>query len=47
MAGRRKHSGYVHLIWDNYATHKTWTIRGWLAKRPRWKVHLTLPAIRG
>jgi transposase len=31
----------VHLIWDNYATHKTETIRNWLAKRPRWHVHLT------
>ena len=31
----------VHLIWDNYATHKTATIRNWLAKRPRWHVHLT------
>src|SRR3546814_6840767 len=26
---------------DNYATHKTQTIRNWLAKRPRWHVHLT------
>jgi transposase len=31
----------VHLIWDNYATHKTALIRDWLAKRPRWNVHLT------
>jgi transposase len=31
----------VHLIWDNYATHKTALIRDWLAKRPRWHVHLT------
>jgi transposase len=31
----------VHLIWDNYATHKTTLIRDWLAKRPRWHVHLT------
>ena len=31
----------VHLIWDNYATHKTKAIRDWLAKRPRWHVHLT------
>jgi transposase len=31
----------VHLIWDNYATHKTKVIRDWLAKRPRWHVHLT------
>jgi transposase len=26
---------------DNYATHKTPRIRNWLAKRPRWHVHLT------
>jgi hypothetical protein len=26
---------------DNYATHKTSVIRRWLAKRPRWHVHLT------
>jgi hypothetical protein len=25
---------------DNYATHKTPLIRNWLAKRPRWHVHL-------
>lgn len=31
----------VHLVMDNYATHKTPLIRGWLAKRPRWHVHLT------
>jgi transposase len=31
----------VHLVWDNYATHKTRMIRDWLAKRPRWHVHLT------
>jgi transposase len=31
----------VHLVWDNYATHKTVLIRKWLAKRPRWHVHLT------
>jgi transposase len=31
----------VHLIMDNYATHKTPLIRRWLAKRPRWHVHLT------
>jgi transposase len=31
----------VHLVWDNYATHKTALIRDWLAKRPRWHVHLT------
>jgi len=31
----------VHLILDNYATHKTATIRRWLAKRPRYHVHFT------
>jgi transposase len=30
----------VHLVMDNYATHKTPLIRNWLAKRPRWHVHL-------
>ena len=31
----------VHLVMDNYGTHKTPLIRDWLAKRPRWHVHLT------
>lgn len=31
----------VHLVMDNYATHKTQPIRDWLAKRPRWHVHFT------
>jgi transposase len=31
----------VHLVMDNNATHKTPLIRNWLAKRPRWHVHLT------
>lgn len=31
----------IHLVMDNYATHKTPLIRKWLAKRPRWHVHLT------
>ncbi len=31
----------VHLVWDNYATHKTAVISRWLARRPRWHVHLT------
>jgi transposase len=31
----------VHLVMDNYATHKTPAIRKWLAKRPRWHVHFT------
>jgi transposase len=31
----------VHLILDNYGTHKTGVIRNWLAKRPRFHVHFT------
>ena len=31
----------VHLVMDNYATHKTQLIRDWMAKRPRWHIHLT------
>jgi transposase len=31
----------VHLILDNYATHKTVAIRNWFAKRPRFHVHFT------
>jgi len=31
----------VHLVMDNYATHKTPLIQKWLVKRPRWHVHLT------
>jgi transposase len=31
----------VHLILDNYATHKTAAIRRWLAKRPRYHIHFT------
>jgi transposase len=31
----------VHLVMDNYATHKTPAIRRWLARRPHWHVHFT------
>ena len=31
----------IHLIMDNYGTHKTQLIRNWLAKRPRFHVHFT------
>ena len=31
----------VHLILDNYGTHKTHSIRRWLAKRPRFHLHFT------
>ena len=31
----------VHLILDNYATHKTPAIQRWLAQRPRYHLHFT------
>jgi len=31
----------VHLVLDNYATHKTPTIQRWLAKRSRYQLHFT------
>jgi DDE superfamily endonuclease len=29
----------VHIVMDNYGTHKTPLIRAWFAKRPRFHVH--------
>ena len=31
----------VHLILDNYATHKHAKVRAWVAKRPRYHLHFT------
>ncbi len=31
----------IHLICDNYGTHKTSAVRAWLAKHPRFHVHFT------
>ena len=31
----------IHIVMDNYATHKTPAIRKWFAKRPHWHVHFT------
>lgn len=31
----------VHLVMDNYSTHKSPLIRSWFAKRPRFHVHYT------
>ena len=31
----------VHLVLDNYATHKTPAVRRWLARHPRFVVHFT------
>jgi transposase len=35
-------SGFdVHLVMDNYGTHKVSKVRGWLARHPRYHVHYT------
>ena len=31
----------VHLVLDNYGTHKTAEVKAWLAKHPRFKLHFT------
>lgn len=31
----------VHIIMDNYATHKTASVKAWLARRPHYHVHFT------
>jgi putative transposase len=31
----------IHLVVDNYATHKHPKVRAWLARRPRWHLHFT------
>ena len=31
----------IHLVMDNYGTHKTAAIRNWLARHPRFHVHFT------
>jgi transposase len=31
----------IHLVLDNYATHKTPEVLGWLEKHPRFKLHFT------
>lgn len=31
----------IHLVLDNYATHKTPKVRAWLAKHPRFHLHFT------
>ena len=29
----------IHVILDNYATHKHARVKAWLARRPRWHTH--------
>ena len=31
----------VHLIMDNYGTHKTPTVKNWFVRHPRFHVHFT------
>jgi transposase len=31
----------IHIVMDNYGTHKTASIRNWFAKRPRFHMHFT------
>jgi transposase len=31
----------IHIVLDNYATHKTPEVRAWLEKHPRFKLHFT------
>ena len=31
----------IHIVMDNYATHKTPKIKAWLARRPHYHVHFT------
>jgi transposase len=35
------HDLQIHLVLDNYATHKTELIKRWLLKRPRYHLHFT------
>jgi transposase len=31
----------LHLVADNYSTHKHWAVRDWLARHPRFVMHFT------
>ena len=31
----------IHIVMDNYATHKTAPVKAWLARRAHWHVHFT------
>src|SRR5580692_7764261 len=37
----------IHLILDNYGTHKHPAVKNWLAERPRYQVHFTPPVPPG
>ena len=31
----------IHIVMDNYATHKTPAVKAWLARRTHWHIHFT------
>jgi len=35
----------IHLVMDNYGTHKTPAVKAWLARHPRFHVHFTPPSV--
>jgi transposase len=35
------HKLEIHLVMDNYGTHKTPSVKGWLARHPRFHAHFT------
>jgi hypothetical protein len=37
----------LHVIIDNYATHKQPKVRAWLVAHPRYHIHHTLTRMRG
>jgi transposase/transcriptional regulator with XRE-family HTH domain len=39
--GGEPHVLEIHIVADNYATHKTPAVRQWLAKHPRFHIHFT------
>ena len=42
LPGRTDEDPYeVHLVMDNYLTHKAAKVNAWLAKRPHWHIHFT------
>jgi len=41
IEGAVPHDMELHLIMDNYGTHKTPKVQRWLARRPHWHIHFT------
>ena len=35
----------IHIVMDDYSTHKTKAVRDWFARRPRWHVHFSRPRL--